>query len=85
MEIFQTADFTKQLRKFPKDSLRLYMVQEKRFRENLRDPRLHMKKLQGLDGVSSFRVTRLYRVLFYFQSSDAVVFFAIGHRKDVYR
>ena len=85
MEIFQTADFTKQLRKFPKDSLRLYMVQEKRFRENLRDPRLHMKKLQGLDGVYSFRVPRLYRVLFYFQSSDAVVFFAIGHRKDVYR
>lgn len=85
MEIQETADFAKQRKKLPKETERLYVVQKKRFLLNLRDPRLHMKKLQGLDGVYSFRVTRLYRVLFYFQSSEAVIFFVIGHRKDAYR
>lgn len=53
--------------------------------ENWRDPRLHIKKIKGLEHAFSFRVTRSWRVLFYFQDADEAIFFEIDHRRDVYR
>jgi len=61
-----------------------YETQKERLKENRRDPRLHTKKLQGLDGVYSFRITRSYRGLFYFHTKDIIVIFSVGHRKDAY-
>jgi mRNA-degrading endonuclease RelE of RelBE toxin-antitoxin system len=85
MKIVQTDDFKKALAKLPLSAQKAFVIQESRFVENPRDSRLHIKKLQGLEGVFSFRVTREYRVLFYFHAEKVVIFFAVGHRKDVYR
>lgn len=85
MEVIKTADFEKDLRKIPDSVRELFLVQEGRFQTNSHDSRLHMKKLKDLDGAFSFRITRNYRVLFYFHTENAAVLFKIGHRKDVYR
>lgn len=85
MTIIRTADFKRIFGRLPKDIQRLYAVQEKRFRENCRDPRLHIKKVSSLARALSFRITRRYRVFFYFQNPDTAIFFDIDHRKDVYR
>ena len=84
MKIIRTEDFARSLLELPVEIQRLYSAQEKRFKENWRDPRLHIKKVRGLTGVFSFRVTRRYRVLFYFQNAESVIVFEIDHRKNVY-
>jgi len=85
MNIIRTEDFDRRLLNLPQNVQRLYTVQEDRFTTNPRDPRLHTKKLQGLRDVISFRITRRYRALFYFQDSETAIFFDVDHRKDVYR
>lgn len=85
MKIIKTSDFTKAFIKLPKEIQGLYIIQEGRFEQNWRDPRLHIKKVLGLQSVFSFRITRRYRAFFYFQNSETVIFFEIDHRKDVYR
>lgn len=85
MEVIRTEEFERSLRKLPSDARKLCEIQERRFRENWRDPRLHIKRVQGLERALSFRVTRRYRVLFYVRDSSSAVFFEIDHRKDVYR
>ena len=70
MEITKTEDFTKSFGKLPRDAQRLYRVQEERFTADWRDSRLHVKKIRQLPHALSFRVTRRYRVFFYFQQSD---------------
>lgn len=85
MEVIRTEEFQRSLQRLPADATKLYEIQERRFRENWCDPRLHLKKVQGLKDALSFRVTRRYRVLFYLRSKESAVFFEIDHRKDVYR
>ena len=85
MEIIKTGDFTGQLKKLPTEIKYLYEKQETIFVHDQLDPRLHLKQVLMLEGVYSFRITRRYRCLFYFQSKEIVVFFYIGHRKDTYR
>lgn len=85
MEIIRTEEFERALRKLPSDARKLYEIQERRFRDSWRDPRLHVKKVQGLENALSFRVTRRYRVLFYVRDSSSAIFFEVDHRKDVYR
>jgi len=75
--------FGKKLIKLPKDVIKIYEKQEKIFTGNWLDGRLHTKKLIGVNWYS-FRVTRNYRVLFYFHDTEVVVFTDIGHRKDIY-
>lgn len=85
MEIIQTADFDKSFRRLPPDIQHLYAVQEARFRANRQDPRLHVKRVRELPYALSFRITRRYRVFFYFQRPATAVFFDIDHRRDIYR
>ena len=85
MKIIKTEDFTRAFDKLPKEIERLYQIQEERFKENWRDPRLHIKKVKSLKYAFSFRITRNYRVLFYFQDGKTAIFFEIGHRKETYR
>ena len=55
-------------------------------RQNPFDKRLHTKHLSGpLAGLFSFRITRDWRVIFQFLSSDQIKLLDIGHRKDIYR
>ena len=84
MGVVETNDFKRSLRLAPLAVQRLYKIQRQRFAAHWLDPRLHVKRLQGLNDMCSFRVTRRYRVLFYVQDQKAI-FFDIDHRKDVYR
>ena len=85
MEIIKTKDFYRAFKKLPKEIQRLFNVQEKRFKENWRDSRLHIKKIYILPYALSFRITRRYRVFFYFQNTETAIFFEIDHRKDIYK
>lgn len=85
MEIIKTSEFNKALKRLPKDIQRLCQEQEQRFESNWRDPRLHVKKVKSLPFAFSFRITRNYRVLFYFKNISTVVFFDADHRKDIYK
>jgi mRNA-degrading endonuclease RelE of RelBE toxin-antitoxin system len=84
MIIIETEDFKKDLKNLPSEIKRLYQRQKVIFKENWLDPRLHTKRIKELPGVYSFRITRRYRVLFYFRNGEAI-FFKIGHRKEIYR
>lgn len=81
--IIETDDFRKSLNKLPRDVIRLYEKQKDIFTLNWLDSRLHTKKLIGEDSYS-LRITRSYRVIFYFYDDKTVVFVNIGHRKDIY-
>ncbi|TSC56035.1 MAG: hypothetical protein Greene071421_54 [Parcubacteria group bacterium Greene0714_21] len=85
MEIIRTEDFEQSFRKLPSEIQRLYAVQKDRFLSNWRDPRLHIKKVKTLPYALSFRITRRYRVFFYFKDAETAVFFDVDHRKDIYR
>ena len=84
MVIRETEDFRKDLEDLPSGIRRLFQRQKTIFRENWLDPRLHIKRNKELPGVYSFRITRRYKVFFYFRN-DEVIFFKIGHRKDIYK
>jgi len=83
MIIRKTEDFIKDFQGLPLGIKRIYRKQESIFRVNWLDPRLHTKRIKELKGVYSLRITRRYRVLFYFSGEEAV-FFSVGHRKDIY-
>ena len=85
MKIVRTDDFERAFTKLPSHIKRLYRTQAERFGHDWRDPRLHIKKVRTLSFAFSFRITRNYRVLFYFQDEDTAIFFDVDHRKDVYR
>lgn len=84
MTIVKTPKFNKKFELLPARIRQLFFKQETIFETNWLDPRLHAKRMKEESGVYSFRITRQYRVLFYFSSGDAV-FFSVGHRKDIYR
>ena len=85
MNILQTADFKKSLNKLPSEIQELYGIQMDRFLTSWKDPRLHVKKVKDLGQAFSFRITRRYRVFFYFQNPETAIFFTVDHRKDAYR
>lgn len=85
MTIIRTDEFERAFTRLPPDIKRLYTIQEQRFVQNRRDPRLHIKKVRNFGDAFSFRITRRYRVLFYFQNSETAIFFDVDHRKDSYR
>jgi len=84
MTIHKTQDFIDNFGKLPSEIKKLYRKQETIFKADWLNSRLHIKRNKELKGVYSFRITRRYRVLFYFREGEAV-FFSIGHRKDIYR
>lgn len=84
MAIRKTSDFLKDLEKLPLSIKKLLQKQELIFKKNWLDPKLHIKRIKELPGAYSFRVTRRYRVLFYFRGEETI-FFSIGHRKDIYK
>jgi len=85
MNIVYAEEFRKQFHKLPSPIQKQFKIQEKRFKTDWRDSRLHCKKLKGSSTAFSFRVTRSWRVLFAFVDAETTLFATIGHRKDVYR
>lgn len=84
MKVVLTAAFRKQLLKLPQEVQTQSVKQEKLLLKDSRHPSLHFKKLAGQNDVYSIRVSGRYRILFIL-GSDKYIFFAIGHRKDVYQ
>ncbi len=85
MKIIYAEEFFRQFHRLQKDTQQLFRIQESRFKENWRDSRLHIKKLNDHPFPFSFRVTRQYRVLFSFVDTDTALFGTIGNRRDIYR
>jgi len=83
IRIIETDEFIKDLKKLPSSIQKIYQKQKNIFQANWLDTRLHTKRIKELSGVYSFRITRRYRVLFYFRKEDCI-FFKIGHRKSIY-
>lgn len=65
MEIIKTKKFNKSFRKLSQEIQGFCTTQEKRFKENWYDPRLHIKKVRTFKFALYLRVTRRYRVFFY--------------------
>lgn len=84
MTLIETEDYKSHLAKLPIKTQALARVQAKRLADNIRDPRLHTKKLADMQGACSYRITRAYRGLFYLDIKDNIILFAIGHRKEIY-
>ena len=84
MTIVYADEFKKHFLKLPPEIQKIYHRQEILFKNNWRDPRLHIKKLTDHPFPFSFRITRRYRVLFTFIETETALFATIGHRKDSY-
>lgn len=83
MLIQKTKNFIGELGKLPKEIKRIFRKQEILLKKNWLDARLHIKRIEEMPGVYSFRITLRYRALFYFRNNE-VILFSIGHRKDIY-
>ena len=84
MRTARTPKFEAMLAKLNPRVQSLFLEQERRLQDNPEDPRLHLKKLQGMDSTYSLRITRNFRALFV-RNGTTAWFFAIGDRKDIYR
>lgn len=83
--VIRTDDFKRAAAKFPVHIRKLCEEQLLTLEADWRDSRLHIKKLKELEGAYSFRITRNYRALFYFDVNDSIIVFDADHRKDAYR
>ena len=85
LEVIEIKEVDASIAKLPRQIKILYTRQLAILRDGTKDHRLHLKKLRGLEEVFSFRITRSYRALFYFQNPNQVIIFAVGNRRDIYR
>lgn len=85
MKISYTKEFIKMLERLEKKTRSLFLKQEAILREDWRDNRFHLKKLKTKSVIFSIRVAHSHRALFYFRTFGEIVFFAIGHRKGIYK
>jgi len=86
VKVVYTNHFLKSARKLPalikeKSASSIEVLQKNPF-----DSTLHTKSLTGkLAGFYSFRITRDWRVIFYFLNPETVKLIDVAHRKDIYR
>ena len=86
MAVIRLDSFERLLKSLPSDIQERTEEQIVLLKSDPRDPRLHIKKLRKpLDGTYSFRITRNYRALFYFDTENNIIIFDADNRKDVYR
>lgn len=85
MKLFYSPQFVKMLGRIPREIQELFLRQEQILKENWQDPRLHLKQMKGKPISFSFRITRSYRVFFYFRAFDEITLYAVGNRKDIHR
>ena len=86
LEIVYTSDFLKTAKKLSEDIQGKLARQVEALKQNPFHSVLHTKPLAGqLAGFYSFRITRDWRVIFYFLNEFSVKLIRVGHRKDIYR
>jgi len=86
MHIFYDKGFLKAIKSLPKNIHIKLAKQIELLQQNPFHPLLHSKQLSGdLTGFLSFRVTREWRVIFYFKDPETIQLLKIAHRKDIYQ
>ncbi len=84
MQVRRTPRFERHLARLPVSVQKLFEEQVTRLQDHPADPRLHLKKLQGVSDAYSIRITRNYRALFVWDN-DIILFYGVGDRKSIYR
>ncbi len=86
LKLFCTGNFLKQSKKLPVSIQKKLARQLEILKENPFNSLLHSKPLAGsLAGLYSFRITRDWRVIFYFLNEWTVKIVDVAHRKDIYK
>lgn len=86
IEIFYTPEFEKRYRELPPSVQKKAERQEKLFRVNPYHSSLHTEKLQPAGKAYwSFRIDKVYRILFRFRDPQTVVLLTCGHHNWIYR
>ena len=86
MQIFYDKNFLKAVSALPKNiQIKLAKLLEI-LRQNPFHALLHTKHLsEKLTGFLSFRITREWRVTFYFKDAESIHLINVAHRRDIYR
>lgn len=84
MKFTVSKTFEKQLNTLPESVRRQFVKQKDLLSTSPRHPSLHFKKLKDMNNTYSIRIAGSYRALFILDTNTAI-FFAVGHRKDIYR
>lgn len=86
MEVILERNFLKSAKRLPENvKLKLAKLVEI-IAIDPHHPLLHTKKLSGeLIGFLSFRITRDWRVIFYFDGAGMIHLLDVSHRKDIYQ
>lgn len=78
--------FVKNFKKLPGHIKDKAIYLEEIFKTDPFSPILKTKPLKGeFSHLYSFRITREYRIIFEITAHNLVVFYNVGHRKDIYR
>jgi mRNA-degrading endonuclease RelE of RelBE toxin-antitoxin system len=86
MQIILEQSFLKSAEKLPANIKKKLSELLPLLEANPYHPLLHSKKLTGdLTGLFSFRITREWRVIFYFKDPQTIHILETKHRKDIYR
>jgi len=86
IQVSYGGKFLKSARKLPKPQQEKLAKLLTLLQKNPFDETLHTKPLKAeLSGLYSFRITRDWRVIFQFLSSDQIQLVEVGHRKEIYR
>ena len=86
MEIILEQSFLKSAKKLPVEIKQKLSKLIALLENNPYHPFLHTKKLVGeLAGQFSFRITRDWRVIFYFKNPETISILEVKHRRDIYR
>lgn len=85
-QIVYTAKFLKSAKRLPKQTKQKLAQKLEVLRSDPFNLLLHTKALSGtLSGFYSFRITRDWRVIFYFPANKQIKVIEVAHRKNIYR
>ncbi|MBU1130728.1 type II toxin-antitoxin system mRNA interferase toxin, RelE/StbE family [Patescibacteria group bacterium] len=83
--IYYSSKFVKELRKLPKNIIKIAIAKERLFKLNPLHPSLRLHELHGkFKGVWSISLTANYRIIFKRQKNGDILFISIG-RHDIYK
>ena len=82
--MFRRKKFIKELRKLPKEIIKIAIRKEEVFRDNPLHPSLRLHELHGkLSGIWSISISGGYRILFERMENGDILFISIG-KHDIY-
>ena len=86
IQLIYSKHFLKSAKRLPAKIKNKLATKLEILQKNPFHPSLHTKPLTGqLFGFYSFRITREWRVIFQFLTSEVINLIEVGHRKDIYK